>query len=116
MEQKHFDLIDAPPTQDLLYLLDLTEENYEKKTTSNNISFYRIKLEDPLAKMAYDLIKDIDIFIPRINRYLSDFIFMRTTPTKAVLAFLNKLTVDQLFAPFITSEKAMAVKKKYDIK
>ena len=114
MDKKYFNIIDSKPTQDLIELMDLVQgRNYDKKETKNRIPYFRIKLDSSSAKLMYDLLKDVDIYIPRFKAYLSDFIFLRLKVTPAIVRLINEFDVDQLFSPFLHIAKIAKFKDKY---
>lgn len=113
MEPKYFKLIDVEATNDLLEIFDLDESSHytKERTPKRGISYFKIYLDSKETQVFHDLIKDIDIYVPHIGIYLSDFMLMKVEPTNKVRDLINMFNVDQLFTPFLISPKLIRAKR-----
>lgn len=112
---KHFDIINTKPTRDLIELFEMEEGlHYTKRRTRSGVSYFRVELDSQEMQMAYDLLKDVNIYVPQFDRYLSDFIFMRSEPIRPIVELIERFSVDQLFEAFLHMPKIMQTRKKYE--
>lgn len=114
---KCFILLLIPATTDLLDIFDLEEDMHyciEVDKKNNYIPYYKIFLDTRETNELYDLIKDINIYMPRAGGiYLSDYLFMKKPPIKEILNLMKEFTVDQIFAPFFIRSRIVKISKKY---
>lgn len=112
---KYFDIINTKPTRDLIELFEMEEGlHYTRRRTRSGVSYFRVELDSQEMQMAYDLLKDVNIYVPQFNRYLSDFIFMRSEPIRPIVELIERFSVDQLFEAFLHMPKIMQTRKKYE--
>lgn len=111
--ESYFNLLDVEATKDLLEIFDLEENmHYFLSRTPKGIRYFRVILDSVETQAFYDLIKDIDIYVPHIGIYLSDYILLKKEPTKEIKDLINHFNIDQLFTPFIHTPRLIKIKKK----
>lgn len=111
--EEFFYLLYCNPINELLFLFDLKNNidySIEKK---NGFNVVKIKLNNEKTKVLKEVIQDVNIFIPKVDKYLSDYIFTNETPTNAIMAYLNLFTSDDLFLPYISRQRIIRAEIKY---
>lgn len=110
----HFNILKVKATQELIDLFDLEEGlHYFVKRTLKGTQYYRLILDTADVQMLHEVIQTIDIYVPHIKIYLSDYILLKKEPTKAIKDLINHFTVDQLFGAFLHTPRIIALRKKY---
>lgn len=112
MAESYFNLMKFEATDDLLTIFEFEEGlHYFTAITQNGTRYFRIILDTIETQEFYKLLKDLDIFMPHIGIYLSDFILLKKVPTKEIRELINLFSVDQLFSAFIHTPRLIKMKK-----
>lgn len=99
---------------DLLELFDLENgSHYFLGELPDKTKFYVVRLNSPETQMLYECIKDLNIYIPRLNLYIEDYIFLKIPPTQPIQNLINKLNMEQVFDPYLHNVKLYRLTKKY---
>ena len=109
-----FKIIKTEPVIGLLEIFDLKQDDdYELKISKGGLEYISIPIrDDNNSKALYAIMNELDIFIAGTQYYLSDFILLRKTPNDAAIQLINMFTVDQLFSPYLTTDKLFKYIKK----
>ena len=100
-----FLLLKTKPTDDLLYVLEAVEGITYTATKYGDFDAYSINLKDPKGYMLFELIKDINIFIPQVSIYLSDYLLCKKQPTADIIRYIEMFKVDHLFSLYLSSPR-----------
>lgn len=104
--EEFFYLLKCKSVEELLFLYDFKEgQEYEVETREEGIEVIKIPVNSDRAKCVIEVIKDIDIFIPKVGKYLSDYLLLKETPTKAIVNYLGYFKSDELFLPYISKSR-----------
>lgn len=111
--ETYFILLNIEATKDLLDIFELEEGmHYFLGRTDKGISYFRIILDSVETQEFYKIIKDIDIYVPHIGIYISDYILFKQVPTREIKDLIAFFNVDQLFTAFIHTPKLIKMRKK----
>lgn len=111
-DKKTFRLLKCKAVDDLLYVFELEQGiDYVTKTHSQYTE-YIINFNHNNAIDLFDCIKDLNIYIPQISIYLSDYILLKKMPTDKILSIINKLSVDDVFCPYISKQRLIKTRYK----
>ena len=107
-------LLKCKSIDELIFLYDLKEDKDYTIIKQNDVEAYNINLtSSDNAKVMIEVIKDVNIYIPHVKIYLSDFIFFKSIPTKAMLEYINYFSSDNLFLPYLTKERTSKAEIKH---
>ena len=110
----YFNLLKCEATKDLIDLFDLEDgSHYFTKRHLNGTEFYRIILDTPETQMLHECIKDLNIYIPRLNMYMEDYLFLKIQPPAPVYKLINQFNIEQIFDPYLHNAKLYRLRKKY---
>ena len=114
MQKDTFNLLKCNPIDDMIYVANLIQgTDYVLKTTDKGIEYYSITLSSSESKQLYECLKDLDIYIPSSETYLSDFILMNVLDIKpSDIAFINTFNIDALFTHTVSRVKIIRAKRK----
>ena len=114
MQDNTFKLLKCDPIDDMLYVANLIQgTDYVLKTTDSGIEYYLIYLASSESRQLYECLKDLDIYIPHRDVYLSDCILMREPNIKpSDVDFINTFDVNALFSHTISEVKLIRAKRK----
>lgn len=111
----HFNILKCQPISELFDIMDLREDKeYFISSTPNGIEYYRLILDTVDAAAVYESLKDIDIYVPHIGIYLSDYLLLKKTPTKEIMNLLNYFSMDDFIQPFLNTPKIIRFRREYN--
>lgn len=111
--EEFFHLLASKPTNELLFLFDLKEGVNYKKEDKGGIPYYKVFLNSDATKVLQEVIKDIDIFVPKVNKYLQSYIFGNEIPSKSIVNVIDCFTSDELFLPYISTQRVYRAQLKH---
>lgn len=98
-------LLKCKPTEELIYVSELVKDVEYTIVKQDDYEAYRVIPTTPNGKLVVELIKDINIFIPKVGYYLSDFLLLKRKPNAKIIEYLANFTIDDLFAPYISHQR-----------
>lgn len=111
--EEFFYLISCTPVNELLFLFDLKKDVDYIIENNNGFNVNKIILNNEKTKVLKEVIQDVNIFIPKVNKYLSEYIFAKEIPTDAIVAYLNLFTSDDLFLPYVSRQRMIRAEIKH---
>lgn len=104
MEQ-FFLLLKCNAVDELIFLFELIDGVEYKTINHKGVEAYKIDISHVKSKMMVEAIKDLNVYIPKVNVYLSDIILLPKIPTKEILDYINLFSSDDLFLPYISNQR-----------
>ena len=111
--EEFFYLLECNPVKDLLFLFDLEENIDYIIEKQNNFAIVKVILTDERTKILKEVIQDMNIFIPQVSKYLSDYILIKERPTESILKYVNLFSSDDLFLPYISKQRVYKAELKH---
>lgn len=106
MDNYSFNLIKCKAVDDLLYVFELEKDIHYEEINEESFSYYSInKQSHPNAQVLFNCIEDLNIYVPKINSYLQDFIFVKRIPNPSIVHFIELFSIDELFSPFVSQQR-----------
>lgn len=103
--EEYFYLLKCKATEELMFLFDNTKGVEYTLDKKDGFDVYKLTLNLIKNKTLVEIIKDINIYIPKVKEYISDYILLKKTPTKKILKYINLFTSDDLFLPYISQSR-----------
>lgn len=108
-------LLKCPCVDDLFYLFELMNGVDYRIIKNGDYQIYVLLLKHDRAKQMYECIKDIDIYFPKIQLYLSDYIILKNKNiklSKSILKLISVFSVDDIFTHAISNQKIIKARIK----
>lgn len=112
---KSFKILKSSPTEDLLYVMDLRDGRDYTIEEKESYSAYVFDTDNtPNAsenvEVMHKCISDLNIYIPKLNIYLSDYILLKKVPNDKILRLIDRFSVDDLFAHAVSRPRLYQAK------
>lgn len=98
-------LLKCKPVDELVFLTELINNFDYTLIKQYGYDVYRINSNTRNGGLVVKLIKDLNIYIPKVNYYLSDFLLVKRQPTDDIIKYLDNFTTDDLFTPYISRQR-----------
>ena len=113
MGKKTFNILKCKSVDELFSIFELINGvDYIEKDRGTYCEYVVYLNNNINAREMYECVKDLDIYIPQINIYLSTYIFLQKTPTKQILSILEGFTVDDIFCHLLSRPRLITAKQK----
>ena len=112
---QQYKILKSKPTEDLLYVMDIKEgRDYIIEENESYTAYVFGSDATPNASESVEVmhkcISDLDIYITKLNLYLSDYMLLKKIPNDKLLRLIDRFSVDDLFSHAVSRPRLYQAK------